>query len=120
MKQFIAFDSHKRYTLVEVENVETGKARQFRVEHAPGAILQCLQGRAPGSSVAVEATGNWYWIVDEIEQAGLQPKLVHPRKAKLMMGLINKTDQLDAHGLNQLQRNRTLPTVWIPPRELRD
>jgi transposase len=70
--------------------------------------------------VAVEATGNWYWIIDEIEQAGLQPRLVHPRKAKLMMGQINKTDKLDAQGLNRLQRNGTLPTVWIPPGPLRD
>jgi transposase len=70
--------------------------------------------------VAVEATGNWYWIVTEIEQAGLRPLLVHPRKAKLMMGLINKTDRLDVHGLNRLQRNGTLPTVWIPPADLRD
>src|SRR5438128_9400120 len=37
-----------------------------------------------------------------------------------MMGLINKTDKLDVHGLNRLQRNGTLPTVWIPPRPLRD
>jgi transposase len=50
----------------------------------------------------------------------LEPKLVHPRKAKLMMGMINKTDKLDVHGLNRLQRNGTLPTVWIPPRALRD
>lgn len=120
MEEFIAFDSHKRYTLVEREEVETGRTKQFRVEHCPGAIRQCLEGRRKGTAVAVEATGNWYWIVDEIEQAGLEPKLVHPRKAKLMMGLINKTDKLDAHGLNRLQRNRTLPTVWIPPRELRD
>jgi transposase len=120
MNEFIAFDCHKRYTQVERENVETMKTTQYRVEHKPGAIKRSLEGREPGTSVAVEATGNWYWIVDEIEQAGLQPKLVHPRKAKLMMGLINKTDKLDAHGLNQLQRNRTLPTVWIPPRELRD
>jgi transposase len=70
--------------------------------------------------VAVEATGNWYWIIDEIEQAGLRPQLVHPRKAKLMMGLTNKTDKLDAQGLNRLQRNGTLPTVWIPPGPLRD
>ena len=70
--------------------------------------------------MAVEATGNWYWIIDEIEQAGLQPRLVHPRKAKLMMGQINKTDKLDAQGLNRLQRNGTLPTVWIPPGPLRD
>jgi transposase len=64
--------------------------------------------------------GNWYWIVDEIEGAGFMPKLVHPRKAKLMLGMINKTDKLDARGLNRLQRAGTLPTVWIPSGELRD
>jgi transposase len=68
----------------------------------------------------VETIGNWYWIVDEIEEAGMVPRLVHARKAKLMMGSINKTDKLDARGLNRLQRNGTLPTVWIPPAELRD
>jgi len=120
MKEYIAFDCHKRYTFVEFEEVETFKAKQQRVEHSPGAIRDCLQGRERGTPVAVEAIGNWYWIIDEIEQAGLEPKLVHPRKAKLMRGLINKTDKLDAHGLNQLQRAGTLPTVWIPPGELRD
>src|SRR5258705_7620794 len=34
---------------------------------------------------------------------------------KLMMGEINKTDKLDARGLNRRQRSGTLPTVWIPP-----
>src|SRR5207245_1927359 len=68
----------------------------------------------PGE-VAVETIGNWYWIVDEIEAAGCVPKLVHARKAKLMMGEINKTDKLDARGLNRLQQAGTLPTVWIPP-----
>jgi transposase len=120
MEEFIAFDSHKRYTLVEREDVQTGKTKQFRVQHCPGAIRRCLGGRTKGTAVGVEATGNWYWIVDEIEEAGLEPKLVHPRKAKLMMGMINKTDKLDVHGLNRLQRNGTLPTVWIAPRELRD
>lgn len=120
MEEYIAFDSHKRYTWVEHEQVATGRVRQYRLVHAPGAIRHALADCAPDTPVAVEATGNWYWIVDEIEQAGLAPRLVHPRKAKLMMGLINKTDRLDAHGLNTLQRNHTLPTVWIPPRPLRD
>jgi transposase len=70
--------------------------------------------------VAVETVGNWYWLVDEIERTGMQPRLVQARKAKLMMGLVNKTDKLDARGLNRLQRTGTLPTVWIPPGELRD
>ena len=51
---------------------------------------------------------------------GLRPRLVHARKAKLMMGEINKTDRLDVRGLNRLQQAGTLPTVWIPPGELRD
>ena len=120
MKEYIAFDSHKRYTLVERQDSQTGRTVQQRVEHQRGALRACLQPCDPGNAVAVEATGNWYWIVGEIEAAGQQPLLVHPRKAKLMMGLINKTDKLDVHGLNRLQQNGTLPTVWIPPAALRD
>ncbi len=120
MSEYISFDSHKHYTLMEREDIASGATRQCRVEHAPGAIVAALRGCAAGNAVAVEATGNWYWIISEIEQAGLCPLLVHPRKAKLMMGLINKTDKLDVHGLNRLQRNQSLPTVWIPPAALRD
>jgi transposase len=120
MSEYIAFDSHKRYTWVEREDCLTGKSRHQRLLHAPGAIRNYLGASEPGTAVAVEATGNWYWIVEEIEQAGLHPLLVHPRKAKLMMGQVNKTDHLDAQGLNRLQRNGTLPTVWIPPAPLRD
>ena len=120
MKEYIAFDSHKHYTLMEREAVESGRVVQRRIEHRIGAIREALAGCQPGATVAVEAMGSWYWIVQEIEQAGLVPALVHPRKAKLMMGMINKTDKLDVHGLNRLQRNGTLPTVWIAPADLRD
>jgi transposase len=120
MEEYIALDSHKRYTWVEHQQANTGETRQYRLEHAPGAIRQALAGCSPGTPVAIEATANWYWITDEIEQAQCVPRLVHPRKAKLMMGQINKTDKLDTHGLNQLQRNGTLPTVWIPPGPLRE
>ncbi|MBI4484573.1 MAG: IS110 family transposase [Acidobacteria bacterium] len=120
MSEYIAFDSHKRYTWVDRHEQGTGKHSGHRFEHAPGAVRHYLSGCQPGTAVAVEATGNWYGIIDEIEQAGLQPLLVHPGKAKLMMGQTNKTDQLDAQGLNRLQRNGTLPTVWIPPGPLRD
>src|SRR5271157_3189744 len=37
-----------------------------------------------------------------------------------MMGMVNKTDKLNARGLNRLQRTGTLPILWIPPAELRD
>jgi transposase len=118
--QYIALDAHKRYTLASVEQVSGKVVREVRVEHTRGAIQDFLAKCDVGSPVAVEAMGSWYWIVDEIEAAGMVPHLVHPRKAKLMLGMINKTDKLDARGLNRLQRTGTLPIVWIPPAELRD
>jgi transposase len=118
--EYIAFDAHKHYTLASVARPDGQIVREQRLPHERGALQQFLTRCEPGSPVAVETIGNWYWIIDEIEAAGCVPKLVHARKAKLMMGEINKTDKLDVRGLNQLQRNGTLPTVWIPPGELRD
>src|SRR2546427_12062742 len=98
MSEYIAFDSHKRYSLVEREDVASGKiVQEVRLTHAPGAVRRYLARCEPGTAVALEATGNWYWIVEEIEQAGLPPQVVHQRKGKLMMGLIHETDKLDVH-----------------------
>src|SRR5438105_12280810 len=114
--EYIAFDAHKHYTLASVARPDGQLVREQRIAHERGALQRFLERCERGSPVAVETVGNWYWIVDEIEAAGCIPRLVHARKAKLMMGEINKTDKLDVRGLNQLQRNGTLPTVWIPPR----
>ena len=119
--EYIAFDCHKRYTYAVVED-EKGRVHwEGKIVHERGALAAFLKEEChPGSPVAVETVGNWYWIVEEIEQAGFVPRLVHAAKAKLMLGMTNKTDKLDARGLNTLQRAGTLPTVWIPPGDLRD
>lgn len=118
--QYTAFDAHKHYTWARVERPDGTLVREKKILHERGALRQFLAGCEPGSPVAVETVGNWYWIVDEVEAAGCLPQLVHARKAKLMLGSVNKTDRLDAQGLVRLQRTGTLPVVWIPPRALRD
>jgi transposase len=100
------------------ERGETG--RPVRVEHTRAMYRAFLGGLAPGSPIAIESVGNWYWLIEEMERAGHEPQLANAGKAKLMMGQINKTDKLDAQGLATLLRNGTLPAVWIPPGELRD
>src|SRR5437899_12801256 len=98
MSEYIAFDSHKRYTLEEREDVASGKiVQQVRLTHGPAAVRRYLARCTPGTAVALEATGNWYWIVEGIEQAGLQSRLFHPRTAKLMMGLIHMPCKRDGH-----------------------
>jgi transposase len=118
--EYIALDAHKRYSFASVEGIDGTRRTEARVEHGPGAIRQFLEKFDRGSPVAVETVGNWYWIVGEIEEAGMVPRLVHARRAKMMLATVNKTDRLDARGMNRLQRTGTLPTVWIPSADLRD
>ena len=118
--EIIAFDAHKRYTLARAEDQRGKVIAEGRIDHRRGEIQRFLERFSPGSTVAVETIGNWYWIVDEIEAAGMMPALVHALKAKKMMCNANKTDKLDVKGLNRLQRSGTLPQVWIPPAGIRD
>ena len=96
--EMIALDCHKHYSVASVQTPEGRCLAERRIEHRRGSIREFLGPYSPGCPVVVETIGNWYWIVDEIEQAGKVPRLVHARKAKLMLGSINKTDKLDVAG----------------------
>jgi len=96
------------------------KTPATRVNHSREEFQAYLKTLPPNSLIAVETIGSWYWMVDEMEKAGHKPRLTHAGKAKKMAGQLNKTDKLDAHGLATLLKAGTLPSVWIPPGELRD
>jgi len=120
MKEFIGCDAHKKYS-VFVAMDESGRVKpSVRVNHDREAYRRFLAGLPRGSEIAVETIGSWYWIIDEMQQAGHHPRLTHARKAKLMMGELDKTDKLDAKGLAMLLRNGTLPQVWIATSDMRD
>jgi transposase len=116
----IGCDAHKHFSLFAVLDEAGQLAQQVRVGHVPGAIGDFLSQFPDATPVALETVGNWYWIVDEIEASGCIPLLAHAAKAKVMMGNIHKTDKLDAHGLATLLYLGKLPSVWIPPTEVRD
>jgi transposase len=120
MKEYYGCDMHKRYSVFGSINEAGQKGNCVRIEHQRALVKSYLRQLPPGSPIAVETVGNWYWMIDEIENAGHEPSLVNAGKAKAMMGQINKTDKIDMYGLATLQRNGTLPKVWIPPAELRD
>src|SRR5438094_10651935 len=99
--EYIAFDAHKHYTLASVARPDGQVVRERRIAHERGALQQFLERCERGSPVAVETVGNWYCIGSSMRSRppGCIPRLVHSRKAKLMMGQINKTDKLDVRGL---------------------
>jgi len=121
MQQFIGCDAHKKYSVFVGVDERGEISPAVRVDHDREQYRQFLETLPSGSQIALEAGGHYYWIVDEMENAGHHPRLAHPLEAKKRMGKTGKkTDKIDAYGLGILLRNGTLPEVWIPPAALRD
>jgi transposase len=120
MEQFIGCDAHKSFSVFVAVNEKGHVGEALRVAHDRQVYREFLARLPPHSAIAVEASRNYSWLVDEMEQSGHRPILCNPLEAKRRMGLTNKTDKLDARGLAILLRNGTLPEVWIRPSELRD
>jgi transposase len=116
----IGCDAHKRFSVFVRIDGKGKTSPPVRVEHHRQEYIDFLRSLPPASEIALEATGHWYWMVDEMEKAGHRPHLANPTEAKKRMGKTNKTDALDAKGLAILLHNGTLPESWIPPGELRD
>jgi len=120
MEQFIGCDAHKKFSVFVAVNEKGQAGEALRVMHDRQLYREFLARLPAHSAIAVEASGSYSWLVDEMERSGHRPKLCNPLEAKRRMGLTKKTDPLDAKGLAILLRNGTLPEVWIPPSELRD
>jgi transposase len=120
MEQFIGCDAHKKFSLFIAMNEEGHYGRPIRVVHDREQMRAFLEALPAGSKIALETSGSYYWLVDEMERAGHQAQLAHAKTAKRRMEGEHKTDERDARGLAMLLRNGTLPKVWIPTAELRD
>jgi len=120
MDQFIGCDAHKEFSVFASIDEEGVYGPTRRVGHERTEFRRFLRTLPAGSSIALETSGCYYWIVDEMEAAGHRPRLAHAMTAKRRMEGRHKTDARDARGLAMLLRNGTLPEVWIPPSGLRD
>ena len=99
MEQFIGCDAHKKFSVFVAVNEKGHAGEALRVVHDRQVYREFLARLPPHSSIAVEASGSYSWLVDEMERSGHRPKLCNPLEAKRRMGLTKKTDTLDARGL---------------------
>lgn len=120
MEQFIGCDAHKKFSVFASINEQGEYGATIRVGHDRESMRRFLRELPANSQIALETSGCYYWLVDEMEQAGHVPRLGHALTAKRRMEGRHKTNERDARGLAMLLRNGTLPMVWIPPAALRD
>lgn len=116
----LAVDLHKKrstYVVLDQEGRRTGGRRiastpeAFREEFAP-----LPEGRV---RAVLEATGNWYWAVDLLQDMGMEVHLANPRKVRVIAESTIKTDPVDAMALGHLLRMNWLPESRITPPDKR-
>ena len=89
----------------------------------PNQLPMILAALAPYKkkiqAIAVESTYNWYWLVDDLMDAGYTVKLVNTVAVKVYDGLKYTSDEHDARHLAHLLRLGILPTGYIYPKKER-
>ena len=86
MEQFIGCDAHKNFSVFVAVNEKGHIGEALRVAHDRWVYREFLARLPPHSAIAVEASRNYSWLVDEMEQSGHRPILCNPLEAKRRMG----------------------------------
>lgn len=120
MGQYIGIDLHKATSFVTRLDGRGRVLEQVELRHASGALAEYLQRVPTDARIAVEATGNWMWLYELIEDRHPDLVLAHPLKTKAIASARIKTDKIDATTLAQLLRGDLVPAAYIPPRAVRD
>ena len=94
MQQFIRCDAHKKFSVFVAVNEKGQAGEAIRVEHDRRLYREFLSQLPKQSAIAIEASGHYSWLVDEMEQLGHCPKLANPLEAKRRMGKTKKAVQV--------------------------
>lgn len=116
MNKFSGIDLHSNNSVVVVSDEDDRIEYQRRLPNDP---LQIRAALAPHREylvgVVIEATFNWYWLVDELMNDGYRVHLANPAAIRQYEGLKYSGDFTDAAHLAQLLRLGLLPEGNIYP-----
>lgn len=116
---YIGIDLHKRTSFLTVLNKDGDVLAEKNLHNEK--VRPWVKENIPFESLAViEATGNWSYLYDELENIIQEVVLVHPKKVKAIASAAVKTDRIDAGVLATLARLNYLPRAYAAPKELRE
>lgn len=120
MTFYCGIDLHSNNHVVVVINEEDKRVYEKRLTNDLSLTLKALAPyKDTLQGVAVESTFNWYWLVDGLQEAGFNLKLVNTVAVKQYEGLKYSDDTHDAFWLAHLMRLGILPTGYIYPKAQR-
>jgi transposase len=117
----IGLDLHKRFSTIAAMDDDGNVRLEDKLYHDDRVRLKEFFSEVAGKAVVtVEATRNWYWLYEQLEELGVTVRLANARKVRLIAEARLKNDKVDPRTLAQLERTGFLPEAYIPPRAIRD
>jgi transposase len=120
MKEYIGVDLGKRKAVVVKKDRRGNITGKATLAVTQAALDNYFSKQDSKSEVVVEASGNWMFLYETIEQYTPHVVLAHPLKTRAIAEARIKTDTIDATTLAELLRLDGIPQAYIPPREVRD
>ena len=119
---YIGIDYHKRYSVYCVVDNGGEILMRGRIEHARPQEFVELVKRWAGCRVVFEATMNWGWLYEILEQEVEEGNIVlaNPYKTRIIAEAQVKTDKVDAHILAQLLRANLVSGSHIASKPTRE
>jgi transposase len=112
---YIGIDLHKKFSQVTVMNEQGNISQRKKLYHNDLESLKSyLSSFNHRAQATIEATRNWSWFYDLLEEAGINTKLAHPLKTRAIAEARIKTDKLDSATLAHLDRADLIAQAYVP------
>jgi transposase len=115
----VGIDLHKETAWCCVLDAAGHIVSQGRVAAEPESFKAFFKGVPQPYKVAVEATYNWYYVVDIAEEYAQEVYLADSYQVKAFAKRHKKNDKIDARLIAWLLQRGDLPSVVIPDKETR-
>jgi len=118
--RYIALDIHKHYSVVAGVNRDGEEIMEAcRVEHED-LERWLAKHLLPSDHVVIESTTNAWHVYDLLEALVAEVLVANPIKVKQIACARVKTDKKDTMILARLLAANLVPTVWVPPKHVRE
>ena len=118
--RIIGCDLHARQQTLAMLDTTTGEVVEKTLTYE-GKNVREFYSTLPGPvRVGIEATGSMQWFVNLMEELGIECQVGHPATIRAAEPRKQKHDRRDADLILKLLVENRFPSIWLPPKELRD
>jgi len=114
----VGMDQYKRSSTLHIRGPQGESVRQLTVRHVEGGspprLRETLESLEQPVHVAVEATGFYRWMVQDLRSLGAHVHLARPSALRLIFRAKNKPDDNDAERRSRLVWLGQAPESYIP------